>query len=195
MNVVERQAVDFYKQYNREIKRNRFEKTQKVIEEKLLLFKRDREKLDFLRIIRPKFNDDLLNHKSICTDTSGDCFSENALRNVVFIIDQEIDNLNESYTYEVPSSERLSPEEESKLTDVINQILNSLNRLEHGQEIIFNEIDDLKSNYDLGKKKWYKLFFGTVSSAVVDKIIDETVAAKIVGILQDGISHFGILSE
>jgi hypothetical protein len=78
----------------------------------------------------------------------------------LFAIEQEIESINEYYTYKPKSENVFTVEEESSLHTKLNSIVENLEKLGFGQEIIFNEIDELKDHFNLGKKNWYQLLKG-----------------------------------
>jgi hypothetical protein len=65
-----------------------------------------------------------------------------------------------------------------------------LNRQDLGQEILFEEINDLKKHFNLGKKNWFDLFVGRVSRVSADKIIQDTVATEIINALKSIATDF-----
>jgi hypothetical protein len=55
-----------------------------------------------------------------------------------------------------------------------------------GQEIIFNEIDELKEHFNLGKRNWFKLLKGKLMDLSLEKVIEITLINEIFKILSDG---------
>ncbi len=43
---------------------------------------------------------------------------------------------------------------------MLNEMAENLKKLGYGQEIIFDEIDELKSHFNLGKHNWFQLVKG-----------------------------------
>ena len=77
------------------------------------------------------------------------------------------------------NKETFSDEEVNDLDRKIDAVLILLDKLQVGQEIIFNEIDDLKSDfrslksdYVLGKKRWYQRLLGIALTHTGEKGFD-----------------------
>lgn len=171
MNIVEQEALKIYRSLYRNGKVNDVENLTNFVESKLYSFKRDRDKLDFLKILRQKSVEDLEQHMKTCSG----CGIEKDKKSGIFVLDQEIDQINKYYSFEPNDNDKFTPKEESETHEKLNKIIDQLNKLGLGQEIIFNEIEELKSHFDLGKKNWYQLFKGKLIELVTEKAIDETV--------------------
>ena len=174
MNVVEKEAMTFFDRKLYKSART-LETIKSTIELKLYDFKRDRDKLDFLKILHDKT---LIAKKEHAKNCNGCSFDET--RNLgLFAIEQEIESINEYYYFKPKSEDSFTVELESKLHSKINEIIEKLEKLGIGQEVIFNEIDDLKSHFNLGKKNWFQLVKGKLFDIGiaygVEKIILESV--------------------
>ena len=155
MNVVEKEAITFFdrKLYN---SARTLETIKSTLEMKLYDFNRDRDKLDFLKILHAKTIIAKEEHAKRCTGCSFD-----DTRNLgLFAIEQEIESINEYYSFKPKSEDSFTVEQESKLHSKINEIIEKLEKLGVGQEVIFNEIDDLKYHFNLGKKTYFQLVKG-----------------------------------
>ncbi len=80
--------------------------------------------------------------------------------NSIFIIDQELQSINKYYSPEQKEEDKFSDEELSKINTILNQILDEVKLLQTGQEVIFNEIDELRDYLVLGKKTTRQLIYG-----------------------------------
>jgi hypothetical protein len=85
-----------------------------------------------------------------------------------------------TYTGYNLDSNTFSDNEVSALNNKIDTILSKLNEIELGQEIIFDSIDELKNDFQslktdfpLGKKRWYQRVSGVVVSYLGTKGADE----------------------
>jgi len=182
MNIIEKEANRFYSNLYRNGKVNNLENLKDIITTKLYDFNRDRDKLDFLKIIRHKSVIDKEEHMKKC---SGCSYGEE--REIgIFAIDQEIDDINSLYVYEAKSDNQFSVEEETELHNKLNDILDKLEKQGFGQEIIFEEIEDLKNHFNLGKKNWFQLFKGKVFDLTLKKVIEKTFAQEIYNKLSEG---------
>ncbi len=182
MNIVEKEADRFFNRLYRNGKTNTLENLKDHITSKLYDFNRDRDKLDFLKIIRQKSVEDRDEHMKNC---NGCGYDEE--RNIgIFAIDQEIDDINRFYTYEPKVEDEFSVEEESELHNKLNDILDKLEKQGFGQQIIFEEIEDLKNHFNLGKKNWFQLLKGKVVDLTLKKVLDKTIVQEIYNQLSEG---------
>lgn len=172
MNIVEQEAVKFFdrKLYTGV---NSLNLIKQRINDKLYDFNRDRDKLDFLKILYDKTIKAKEEHPKNCTCS----FDES--RNIgLFAIEQEIESINEYFIPEIKSENAFSTHEESKTHAKLNEIASNLEKLGFGQEIVFNEIDDLKNHFSLGKHDWFQLFKG--------KLLDIGIAYGVEKVVLDG---------
>jgi hypothetical protein len=154
MNVVEKEAVKFFdrKLYTGV---NSLNLIKSRIDEKLYDFNRDRDKLDFLKILYDKTIEAKENHPKNCTCS----FDES--RNIgLFAIEQEVESINKYFIPETKSNDLFSVREESNIHSRLNEMVANLEKLGYGQEIIFNEINELKNHFGIGKHNWFQLLKG-----------------------------------
>lgn len=175
MNIIEEEAEDFHFRFYNNGLINNIENLKDILESKLFQFKRDRDKLDFLKILREKSFEEKLEHMKNCSG----CDFEKERNCGIFVIDQEIESINEYYSYITKSEDEFSPKEESEVHNKLNDILEKLNKQGLGQEIIFNEIEELKYHFNLGKKNWFQLFKGKLIDLSIEKVLDETVIKEL----------------
>lgn len=185
MNIIEKDAEQFY-QYDflNNGKFNDLSNLKSTISSKLYDFNRDRDKLDFLKTIRVITKRDIEEHMKTCSNSG--CGYDKEREIGIFVIDQEIDDINEYYSFEPKKKDSFTPEQESVLHDKLNNILDKLERQGFGQEIIFNEIEELKNHFNLGKKNWFQLFKGKLIDLTLEKVLDESIVREIYNSLSDG---------
>lgn len=183
MNIVELEAINFHKyEFLNNGKVNNLENLKSVLDLKLYSFNRERDKLDFLKILKLSCKEDVEKHMKNCNGCGYD-----KERNVaIFAIDQEIDSINKYYSFEPKKDEEFTIEEETKLHSKLNKILNDLEKQSYGQQIIFEEIEELKNHFNLGKKTWFQLLKGKLIELTVDKVIEQVVVVEILDNLTDG---------
>ncbi|HCZ34853.1 MAG TPA: hypothetical protein DHV26_02895 [Cytophagales bacterium] len=184
MNIVEKEATRFFDDFFRGGKVNNLENLKSKLTTKLYDFNRDRDKLDFLKILRDNTSVALEEHKKICK--GGGCRFDDERSTGLFAIDQEIDDINKYYTYEADDMDKFSAVEASDLHSKLNEIEEQLYKHGLGQEIIFNEIDSLKNHFNLGKKTWFQLLKGKVIDLTLEKTLDETIVKEIYPKLSEG---------
>jgi hypothetical protein len=183
MNIIESQAKSFIKDLYSRDKRITLELLKLRLDSKINLFTRKRDKLDFLKVLHIGIKNDLVEHELTCT-TENCAYTEE--RNLgIFLIEQKIDYINETYIYIPKSDDAFTVEEETSLHGKLNQILDRLNKQGLGQEIIFEEIESLKNHFNLGKKTWLQLALGKIFSVTGDKMIEESVSKEIINQITD----------
>ncbi len=183
MNIIEKEAEEFYENnfLNSGINEN-LENIKSSLTLKLYNFNRDRDKLDFLKILRIKAIIDKEEHMKTCNN----CGYEKARDLAVFAIDQEVDEINQFFSYKPKMEDEFSNEEESKLHTKLNKILEGLEKQGYGQQVIFEEIEDLKNHFNLGKKNWFQLLKGKVVDLTLKKILNKTIVQEIYNQLSEG---------
>ena len=191
MNIIENEANQFYFRLYRNAKINNLENIKDNISSKLYNFNRDRDKLDFLKILREKTLIDNNKHKKNCTG----CDYEKDRLTGIFAIDQEIENINKYYTFTPENEDKFSIEEESHLHNKLNLILEDLEKKGFGQQVIFDEIEDLKNHFTLGKKNWFQLLKGKLIDLTIDKVLENTIIVGIYTLLSEGFENITKLLE
>lgn len=168
MNIVEDEAIKFYKLgFLNNGKVNSLENLKSVLDSKLYSFNRDRDKLDFLKILKVNCSNDIEKHMKNCNG----CGYDKERNIAIFTIEQEIDSINKYYSFEPKEEEEFTLEEESRLHSKLNKIIDNLQKLSYGQQIIFDEIDELKNHFNLGKKNWFQLAKGKFFDLTVEKVV------------------------
>ncbi|MFY7742320.1 MAG: hypothetical protein ACOVQR_06720 [Flavobacterium sp.] len=186
MNIVEKQAIDFY-EYDFLRGVNTLENIKSKLDSKLYNFNRDRDKLDFLKTLKNTSLEDIKDHISKgCTG----CGYDEERNLAIFAIDQEIDSINQYYYFDPKSDEKFSSSEESILHSKLNDIIEKLEKQGFGQQIIFEEIEELKNHFNLGKKTWFQLLKGKLIDLTIESALEKTVVQEIYNNLSEGYEHF-----
>ncbi len=92
---------------------------------------------------------------------------------IIYFIQQEMDELNEK---EGSSPEYFTPQER---VDIIESIEELKRTTLTGQEVLFNEIEELKNQLHQKKKTFYEVAKGKIFSFAVDKVTDPETLGKI----------------
>lgn len=186
MNIVEKEAQEFY-QYDFLNGVNTLENLKSRLDSKLYNFNRDRDKLDFLKILRTSCVEDVEDHMSRgCTG----CGYEEPRNRATFAIEQEIESINSYYSFEPKAEDTFSSQEESNLHTKLNEIIDKLEQQGFGQQIIFEEIEELKNHFNLGKKSWFQLVKGKLIELTLESVLEKTVVQEIYNNLSEGYEHF-----
>ena len=186
MNIVEKEVIEFYEHsFLNSGKYNNLKNIKLSLTSELYNFISDRDKLDFLKTLRNTCNADTENHMKSC---SGCGYDE--VRNIaLFAINQEIESINEVYIFKTSNDNLFTTEEESKLHNKLNKIIKNLEKQSFGQQIIFEEIEELKNHFNLGKKTWFQLLKGKLIEITIEGALEKTIVKEIFENLSDGFEH------
>lgn len=186
MNIPEQEAIDFYgHEFLNRGKINNLENLKSALTLKLYDFNRNKDKLDFLKILNIECSQELEKHMKNCVG----CGFEKEKKIAIFAIEQEIENINSYYTFEPKNEDVFLSEEESKLHNKLNEIIKKLEKQSFGQQIIFEEIEELKNHFNLGKKTWFQLLKGKLIEMTIESVLEKTVAQEIYNNLSEGFEH------
>lgn len=191
MNIVEEEANSFYRDLFSRGKVHNLGNFKSDLTLKLYDFNKERDKLDFLKILRIKAVTDMDKHMKNCNG----CGYEKEKKIGIFAIDQEIDDVNRFYNYQPQPERAFTNQEESNLHSKLNNILSELEKQGFGQQIIFDEIEDLKNHFNLGRKSWFQLVKGKLFDLTAEKVLEKTVIAAIFTTLSDGFQEVSKLIE
>jgi len=120
MNIVENEAIEFHRRgFLNNSKINNLSNLKSTLSYKLYDFNKDRDKLDFLKILNIKCKEDIEKHMKNCTG----CSFEQERNTAIFAIQQEIDSINEYYIFTPLDNDTFTSQEESSLHGKLNEIL------------------------------------------------------------------------
>lgn len=188
MNIVEKEAKRFIHGFFNSTYICNIDNLKSSLSSKLYNFNRDKDKLFFLSVLRKEVEIEKLEHEKTCKTLNCSISEEKEIG--LFVIDQEIDSLNKYFEFEPTLSDRFNIEEQVDLHNKLNQIEEQLKKLGYGQEVIFNEIAELKENFNLGKKNWFQLVKGKLFDLAVSKVVEETVIKELYNELAKGFKDF-----
>ena len=183
-NIVEKEAKQFSDRFFNSPRINNLENLKSLLTDKLYNFNRDKDKLFFLNVLRKEIENEKLEHEKKCT-TKNCAFSQEKDLGI-FVVDQEIDDISEYYEFKPKPEDEFSTEERVDFHNRLNEIADRLEKLGYGQEIIFEEIDSLKENFNLGKKNWFQLLKGKLIDLGLQKVLNETIIKDLYQELTDG---------
>lgn len=184
MTIPESQAREFAEDFFNSGKPNTLENLKDRLDTKLYLFRKDKDQLDFLKVLVNQISSDIQIHEEKCT-TIG-CHYRKEREPGIFLIQQEIDEINDRFEFEPKKEDTFSVEDEISLHNKLNSIIEQLNRQDAGQEVLFEEIESLKNHFNLGKKTWFQLLKVKLVDVAVEKGIEVTIVKHIYDSLADG---------
>lgn len=184
MSIPESQAIEFAQEYYRSSRPNTIENLKDRLDSKLYLFRKDKDRLDFLKVLVSEIKIDLDSHEADCKRKG--CQYREEREPGIFLVQQEIDEINERFEFEPKREDVFSVEDEISLHNKLNSIIEQLNRQDAGQEVLFEEIESLKNHFSLGKKTWFQLLKGKLVDAALEKGIEISIVQQIYNALADG---------
>lgn len=184
MTIPESQAKEFAYEFFNSGKTNTLENLKDRLDSKLYLFRKDKDLLDFLKVLVNEINIDIDKHEDGCSRKG--CQYREEKEPGIFLIQQEIDEINDRFEFEPKKEDTFSVEEEISLHNKLNSIIEQLNRQDAGQEVLFEEIESLKNHFSLGKKTWFQLLKGKLLDVAVEKGIELAIVTQIYDALADG---------
>jgi hypothetical protein len=188
MEIVENEAVKFSKIFFEGKLINNLGNLKSLLSDKLYLFNKERDKLFFLNVLRKCIETEITKHK--CNNTTCPFVDDRKIG--LFLIDQEIDDISDNYQYSPPVEDVFTTIERVDLHNKLNEIIDKIDKQGFGQEILYDEIEDLKENFNLGKKNWFQLLKGKILDLIVSKVIDITLGQEILIYLG---KNFNIIKE
>jgi hypothetical protein len=138
------------------------------------------DKIRILTGILEASNKEYENHVANCRTPN--CPYDEAITYISYQLNQELERLGV-----VINEDAFTCEEKIVAEDKIQQIINELQTLKDGQQIIYDkvvkEFNELKDLIYLGKDKWYKTLLGTSVNLVASGVVSEATAKPILNII------------
>lgn len=181
-NIIQRQADDFL--LYQTFKHKRYQSFIDEVRSELYEYNKDTHKIVFIEriIVKVKIGYDA--HFNECTEKLGECGEMKSYENILYFLQEELEELEENLTIE-----DFTTIEKESINETLDKILKEINTLKLGQELIYTDIseefDDLKTFYYLNKKNWIQLFQGKLVEKLADGVIDSVVSGKIIEIIKD----------
>lgn len=143
------------------------------------VYRKPQHKIDFLEAVVNAIEGKLKDHEDKCTATPETCHFSKTHRNAIFFTKEELDYQSANLIGEnaIGENAKFSSEELKDVYSKIDTILEELNKLGLGQQIIFEEIESMKGNATkLSKKDFKMLFLGKiVGTGFVELLRNDTV--------------------
>ncbi|WP_397445352.1 hypothetical protein [Polaribacter sp. R77954] len=113
-------------------------------------------------------------HLKVCTNPEG-CQTNASHEEVEYILSKELRGLGIN-----TNSDTFTSEEKYSFEQKIDQIIADLKDVKDGQELIFNELEELKKWFILGKKNWKQLLLGKTSEMVAAGVISSSISDPLI---------------
>ncbi|HWI92433.1 MAG TPA: hypothetical protein VNT20_14230 [Flavisolibacter sp.] len=155
---------------------------EKVLNERLYVFKTDKNRHEFLSALRKLVVHDETTHN--CGRPN--CGHEKLTGMSKFVIDQELELLAVHF---VPSgtSKEFTDSEKVEMNAKIDEALEKLQNLGIGQQVIFEEIEELKEYLNLDKKNWLQLLKGKLFDLATEKAVEIVTVQMIFNTITESI--------
>jgi len=184
MNIIQKQAVDFYKYEFDEY--NGYEDFIQCVRSQLLEYRKETHKLEFVDHLMTLLKQDYDNHLKTCNfqKEKGQCPININYENSLFFIQNERDELIEN----LQGIEFTMPER-NQINESVQKIIADLELIKMGQELTYDdlvdELNELKEFYFLNKKNWSQMFSGKLLEMVASGVISEAISKKIVATISE----------
>jgi hypothetical protein len=133
----------------------------------------DRNRFHFLTTLRREVKQDLLDHKAKCKNP--DCSYEKGSDVALFVIDQELESLESYFSPETAADGGFTSGEKVDMNSKLDEILEKLSVHDAAHQVIFEEIEDLKSHMDLDRKSFSQLVKGKLWDLAFEKGVELVV--------------------
>lgn len=176
MNYIEKQARKLVKE-----EFDRLEEADELLEtayKTLSKVDNKKDKLNYLAILLEGNNSAREIHLKDCPNKD-DCYILDAHEKVHYFLLQELDKIGISL-----EEDAISNTEKESINTSLNEVLESLDNLEIGQQITYDdlmqEMEELKKWQVFGKKNWRQLAMEKTGEMVVGGVISEATAQPII---------------
>jgi len=142
------------------------------LEQELSEYYRDEFKLKILTAVKETARSEAEQHDVDCRK-GADCDTARAYKKALFLVAQEIDKISDDInSYGEFNRLNAGFKGETFTEEQKDDITASLDKLAQGQEIIFNEIEELKELlYVLNKKNWLEVLKGKATDKGLDAVL------------------------
>lgn len=181
MNIIQKQAAEFY-QLNMRESRTKHPEFVNEVKTALIDYHRPSHKLEFLEWILSKLKIDYDKHFENCTNREN-CVTNDTYENAIFFLQIEKEQIEESL-----NPQDFSGIEKTEMDRKLNEILDRIKQLQLGQEVIFDDFqssfDELKELYYLNKKTWGQLLLGKLTDFIASGLVAEGINAPLLELMK-----------
>ncbi len=145
------------------------------------------DKITFLNILLKKVNDKYEEHLPNCKNPES-CSLNFDYESIIYFLQQELSTLGVNI-----NEDTFTKEEKNRAESLLEKVLKEIEELKLGHQIIYDdltmEIEELKSMYFLGKKKWHQMLAGKFVDMTLSGVISETVSKQLINFIKPNLSH------
>lgn len=155
------------------------------LETNLYKFDIDQDRMEYCQFLFILLHEGLNEHKRTCPKPKP-CRGEEQYEKAIFIVDRKLKSFisDRRYTYEFNPADPYSVDEEINILAKLQEISDHIKRLEIGQQVIYDDIEEHMSELQklppiLGKRKFTELFMGTLMSLGLKYSIEKETINKL----------------
>lgn len=177
MNLIERQAGEFYKKKTT-VYFNSYQDYVREVKNELYEYSQTSHKIQFLEMVMFKAREEYDRHLPDCT--APNTYPTNFYyESVIFFLNEIRQDLSKELT-----KEEFQESDVLRYKTGIDEILAKLNNLELGQQLTYDdfkdEFEEMKSLFYMNKKSWKQMLTGKLVEMVASGVVSETVSKSIV---------------
>ncbi len=181
IGILERDAQNFSNVIFRTSKAPTLEYYDVEISSRIYPISRGQDKIVFLNKLKELIIIQRDKHRPDCKNPET-CIHEQEYGYSLYIIDKLLEETANEYEYEPDDiADKFSADDITNLNRKIDIILEKLEEHDLHHEVIFNEVDDLRYHFNLGKRNWWSLLKGKivdwagggVSGLAIQAVIEE----------------------
>ncbi|WEK35524.1 MAG: hypothetical protein P0Y53_23790 [Candidatus Pseudobacter hemicellulosilyticus] len=158
--------------------------TKELLDQKLMNYVTHGNRTEFLIVLRKSIEQRVNEHKEKCDKPN--CQFDKGSELAYFVIGQEMELIKSRHISKKEVSD-FSFNERDEINSKLDEILEQLKSQGIGQEIIFNEINELREHFDLSKKNWIQLLKGKLYDMAFEAGIEIVVVKGIYNSLSESI--------
>ncbi|MBU1579410.1 MAG: hypothetical protein KJ578_04585 [Bacteroidetes bacterium] len=181
MNIIQKQAADFYQMNMRE-GRTKHQAFIDVVKSELYNYRKQAHKMEFLQWILSKLKMDFDSHYEEC-ENKENCQINETYENSLFFLQIELEEIEASL-----SENDFTSLAKTEMDLKLNEILDQMKTVQLGQQITYDdiksEIEELKDFYFLNKKNWKQLLLGKLEDFTVAGIVAEKISKPLLELLK-----------
>jgi hypothetical protein len=141
----------------------------------------DKNKIDFISKVKNEIRLKYDIHYNDCPNKESCSELKEFNRNIYFL-----DGLLSEYGINLNNEDNFTENEIRDYSNKLDRIIKDLDEIKKGQGVIYNdlydEIEELKNLYFLGKKNWKQLLAGKIIDMVAGGIIGETISKELINL-------------
>ncbi len=184
MTFPERRADEFFRRYLANGVGD-FSKIKSYVNEDLYEFMDDPDRIHYLNLLAERNQQKYTDHLKVCENLEG-CPTNKDHERLSYFLTKELNELGVQLNDDIFTTEEKTAAEEK-----LEKLMTDLEEIKLSQTVtfqyIFEEMEELKKHFYLGKKKWKELFIGKGVEMAIGGVVSETISKKILSTFNDKI--------